>query len=207
MNPKSKIGEESKNKFGSSIKITGYRRFSDIDIYFPEYDWTYYNTDYNSFKRGSVKCPYEPRIYNVGYIGEGIYKSQENGEKMRSYNIWHSMLCRCYDDVHRDKYKAYSDCYVCDEWLNYQNFASWYENNYYEIDGENVDLDKDILFKGNRIYSPDTCIFVPHRINNLILNSRSCRTDLPLGVCYDYDRNKYRAHCSDGHGNNTTIGR
>lgn len=207
MDYKSKLGEESNNKFGSSIKIVGYRRYDDIDIYFPEYNWTYYNTDYNSFKRGSVKCPYEPRIFNVGYIGEGVYKTRANGIKTRSYAVWYDMIKRCYDEVHRNEFISYMECYVCDEWLNYQNFAEWYEYNYYEIDDETVHLDKDILVKGNNCYSPETCVFVPKTINNLILKRDRYRGDTPLGVWYDSTRNNYKAYCCNGHGKNITIGR
>lgn len=203
-----RIGQESKNNFGSLIRITGYRNYYDVDIYFPDYDWTFYNADYNSFKRGKVKCPYEPRVFNVGYLGEGEYKSRENNKQVNSYRIWYGMIRRCYDENHRYNYITYDDCYVCDEWLNYQNFAEWYNCNYYEISsGEQMHIDKDILIKGNRIYSPETCIFVPKSINNLVLARGRDRGDLPIGICYDSERNKYRAHCCDGHGKDITIGR
>ena len=146
-----RIGQESKNNFGSLIRITGYRNYYDVDIYFPDYDWTFYNADYNSFKRGKVKCPYEPRVFNVGYLGEGEYKSRENNKQVNSYRIWYGMIRRCYDENHRYNYITYDDCYVCGEWLNYQNFAEWYNCNYYEISsGEQMHIDKDILIKGNR---------------------------------------------------------
>lgn len=203
----SKIGEESINKFGSSIKITGYRRYNDIDIYFPEYNWTYYNIDYNSFKRGSVKCPYEPRIFGIGYIGEGCYKSRNNGIKTRSYTVWYDMLKRCYDERHIFNYTNYIDCYVCDEWLNYQNFAEWYEYNYYEINNETMHIDKDLIIKNNRVYSPEACVIVPQFINNLIIKRDNNRGELPIGVWYDSSRNKYSSHCCDGYGNIITLGR
>lgn len=203
-----KIGMESKNNFDSIIILSAYRKYNDVDIYFPEYDWTYFNAHFGMFKNRTVKCPYEPRIFNVGYIGEGIYKSKINKEHVRSYTTWYKMLQRCYDDMHRYKFTSYSDCYVCDEWLNYQKFAEWYENNYYEISsGEQMHIDKDILYKGNVIYSPETCIFVPKTINNLILKREINRGDLPIGVWYDESRNNYKACCCDGHGKIKTIGR
>ena len=204
---KSKLGEESNNKFDSSIKIIGYRGYNDIDIYFPDYDWTYYNTNYNQFKNGTVKCPYEPRIFNVGYIGEGKYKSRENGIKTRVYMLWYDMLRRCYDESHRYDFISYENCYVCDEWLNFQNFAEWYDENYYEIDNETTALDKDILFKGNDIYSPETCVFVPYTINNLILKRQNDRGEFPLGVWYDKKRDNYKSYCCNGQGKTVTLGR
>lgn len=77
------------------------------------------------------------------------------------------MLERCYSARYQERKPTYKGCSVCDEWLNYQNFAKWYDDNYYEIKGEIMCLDKDILVKGNKIYSPENCVFVPNYINVL----------------------------------------
>lgn len=177
-----RTGEQSTNNFGSIMEIIEYRTYGDIDVYFPDYNWVYYNTSYKEFKQGKIKCPYEPRVCGIGYIGEGIYKSRVNGIKNRSYDVWKNILERCYDESHRYKHLSYIDCIVCDEWLNYQNFAEWYDMNYYEVDGEIMHVDKDILFKNNNLYSPDTCIFVPQRINSLFIKADASRGDLPVGV-------------------------
>jgi hypothetical protein len=93
------------------------------------------------------------------------------------------MLERCYSEKHRDKHSAYAECTVCDEWHCYQTFAKWYEENYYIIDGERIHLDKDILVKGNKVYSPETCMFVPQRINMMFMDkSRVVDSDLPTGI-------------------------
>ena len=65
------------------------------------------------------------------------------------------------------------DCSVYEGWHNFQNFAKWYEDNYYEIEEEQMHLDKDILVKGNKVYSPDTCVFVPETINGLFVKSNA----------------------------------
>ena len=57
-------------------------------------------------------------------------------------------------------------------------------------------LDKDILVKGNKVYSSETCIFVPQKINTLFENRKNCRGDCPIGVTYDKDCNLYRARCN-----------
>ena len=95
-----------------------------------------------------------------------------------------SMLKRCYDEEYHKKEPTYIDCEVCEEWLNYQNFAKWFYKNYYEISNEKMCLDKDILIKGNKIYSPQTCIFVPNRINNLFVKSNNTRGEYPIGISY-----------------------
>jgi hypothetical protein len=93
---------------------------------------------------------------------------------------------------------TYKDCSVCDEWLNFQNFAAWYDKNYYEVTGERMDLDKDILVKGNKIYSPDTCAFVPHSINGLFVKNNARRGNLPIGVSYEKKNSKFKAKCNNG---------
>ena len=109
------------------------------------------------------------------------------------------MLERCYNPNYKDNKPTYKECKVCNEWLNYQNFAKWFEDNYYTIENEKVALDKDILIKNNKIYSPNTCIFVPVRINSLFLKRQNYRGDTPIGVHYVDLTKKYEAQCA---GNN-----
>ena len=141
-------------------------------------------------------------IYGVGFIGD-IDKNID----INAYDYWHSMLRRCYDEtrikVDEGRNLAYQGCKVCDEWLNFSNFYKWYKDNYYEIDNEIMCLDKDILIKGNKIYSPQTCIFAPQKINTLFCNSKKIRGNLPLGVTYDKRYNSYVARCNNG--NKKTI--
>ena len=74
-----RTGEMNINSFGSKMIIKEYRKYMDIDVYFPEYNWVFKHAQYNQFKNGNVKCPYEPRYYGVGFLGEGKYKVWENG--------------------------------------------------------------------------------------------------------------------------------
>ena len=198
-----RTGEERTNNFGSKIKIINYRRIDDIDVYFPEYDWVLTHTYYQAFQKGQVKCPYEPRHYGMGYIGDGEYDAQNHE---RCYNTWIHMLSRCYSDIYQAKRPSYIGCEVCNEWLNYQNFAEWYYDNYYEIEDEIMNLDKDILYKGNRLYSPETCVFVPQNINSLFIKSNAVRGDLPIGVKLDKRSGKYQARCNDGQRNRVCLG-
>ena len=198
--------EENYNSFGSLMVIVRYRHSKDLDIYFPEYNWTYYNAAYKEFKNGHVKCPFEPRYFGVGYLGEGEFKTtDDDGNELRSIITWSGMLQRCYGRYSEINKPSYEDCEVCAEWLNYQNFAKWYYENYYEIPGERMMLDKDILIKGNKLYSPDTCVFVPIKINSLFTKCDKTRGELPIGVSY-YNK-KFIAQCHDGNGNNKKIGR
>ena len=188
-----RIGERNYNTFGSEMIITKYRTNRDIDVYFPEYNWTFKGVQYGHFKEGNVKCPYEKRYYGIGYLGEGKYKVWENGKHTRVYKTWRNMMKRCYDPKYHEKYPTYIDCEVCEEWLCFQNFAKWYYKNYYEVEGERIHLDKDILVKGNKIYSPDTCIFVPEKINVLFTKRDSKRGKSVIGTTPK--NGKYAVYC------------
>lgn len=133
----------------------------------------------------------EPTMCGVGYHG-----SSEVDVKATSYLRWHDMINRCYNDKFHIKQPQYKDCTVCEEWLNYNNFKKWYDEHFYQIENEQMDLDKDILYKGNKIYSPETCAIVPHGINTLFLNARNKRGKYPLGVHFDKSKNKYRGALS-----------
>ena len=88
------------------------------------------------------------------------------------------MLLRCY--VKEERHRAYEDARVCEEWLNFQNFAKWYDEHYYEVN-ERLQIDKDIKYPGNTIYSSQTCILAPQRINLMFMNKSNNR-GLPNGI-------------------------
>ena len=190
-----RTGERRMNNFGSEMIIVDYKRYSDIDVYFPQYDWIVKGVRYNTFKKGEISCPYERRTYGVGYLGEGKYKTRENGKATRVYKTWTGMLERCYDEKCQEKHPTYKDCIVSEEWHNFQTFAEWYYNNYYKIERERMELDKDILVKHNKIYSPDNCIFVPQTINKLFVKSDKSRGELVIGTSL-CKNGKYQVNCS-----------
>ena len=175
-----RTGEERLNTFGSKMIIKEYRKAIDIDIYFPEYNWVFEHARYGDFKNGNIKCPYEPRIYGVGYLGEGKYKMSKNGKHTDEYKIWYEMLRRCHDPKFHEKHPTYKGCKVEDYLLNFQHMCEWLEKNYYKVPGERMHLDKDILYKGNKVYSRETCIFVPQRINNLFVKSNKKEVKIRL---------------------------
>ena len=141
-------------------------------------------------------------VLGVACFGEGAYKSKINGIKTPQYKTWRNMLERCYHPEKRSS--TYEKCEVCEEWLNFQNFAKWYEENVYKCNNETMCLDKDILIKGNKIYSPSTCIFVPKGINCLFTNRKNNRGDLPIGVNKQGD--KFRSSCCNGRNKRVVLG-
>ena len=112
------------------------------------------------------------------------------------------MLSRCYSENFHERFPTYSGCSVCGDWLYFSKFKGWMENQ----DWQGKHLDKDILLQGNKVYSPETCIFIPSYINNLFLNSRAKRGDCKLGTSYDKSRKKYVVRCWDGQGEYTYLG-
>ncbi len=190
-----RTGERGMNNFGSQMIIIQYRKAIDIDVYFPQYNWTTKNRVYDVFKKGTISCPYEKRYYGVGYLGEGKYEAWKNGKVTKCYKVWAHMLERCYSKKYHEKEPTYKNCEVCKEWLNFQVFAEWYYKNHYEIEGQRMCLDKDILLKGNKIYSPENCVFVPYNINVLFIKRDKCRGNLPIGVTYYKQTGKFVAQC------------
>lgn len=190
-----RTGEERCNNQGSKMRVIKYNSASDITIKFDNG----YTTKglYSNFKIGNIKNPYDKTVHGVGYIGEGQYKVSEKQKMTIYYQHWQSILQRCYDDKFQNKYPSYKGCIICEEWLNYQTFAKWFDENYYKVENDRMCVDKDILIKNNKLYSPDTCLIVPNRINTLFLKNDANRGKLLIGLdLHVYKDNiRYRAKC------------
>lgn len=174
------------------MQIVRYRNSSDIDVQFlDDYKFIRKHTNYNSFRLGQIKNPYDKTLLNVGYMGVGEHKLHNDDlSETSAYDAWRNMIFRCYRK--KERAPAYFDrVTVCEEWQNFQNFASWYEENYYETEGR-LHLDKDILYPGNIIYSPEKCLLVPQRINMLFVNLPN-KHGLPNGIRRTETTNKYSA--------------
>jgi hypothetical protein len=149
---------------------------------------------YYDFIGGCLVNPYDKTINGVGYLGKGIYKYFANS---RQYSTWSNMIKRCYSEKQHEVRPTYIGCTVCEEWHNFQNFAKWYDKNIYSLTNEIMNLDKDILIKGNKIYSPENCVFAPIRINSLFIQSKSKRGIYPIGVSFHKRDKKFRSQCHD----------
>ena len=166
------------------MKIIKFNSQRDIAVQFDN-GYVVQKTHYDQFRKGSLSCPYDKTLHGIGYLGEGKYITNINGKQTKQYMCWYSMIKRCYNLKIKEKHPTYKGCTVCEEWPNFPNFAKWYDENYYEINEERMCLDKDILIKGNKIYSPETCVFVPQYINTLFVKNDSDRGVYPIGVLYD----------------------
>ena len=134
-------------------------------------------------------------VYGIG-LNDADTIVNNDGKQLTSYHVWADILYRCHTARGHLDCPAYTDCYICEEWKRYSNFKKWFDKNYVE----GYQLDKDILVKGNRVYSPDTCCFVPNDINMLLTKSRKRRA-YPTGVHKHSQCNRYAAQMSIGNQN------
>jgi hypothetical protein len=109
---------------------------------------------------------------------------------IKGYFKWRAMLHRCTSKYWLIKYPSYLGCSICESWLTFSNFYSWLE---LTPDFQYLDLDKDILIPGNKVYSPDTCCLVTQHINKLLNTNANIRGDYPIGVTYHKGARKYAA--------------
>ena len=164
------------------MKIIDYKSTSDITVEFLDEHHYTKHAAYTNFVRGNVKNPYDRDLYGAGYLGVGKWKvKDESGKWSRVYLCWRHMLERCYHEKSSWQYPAYYGiCTVCEEWKCFQTFADWYKEREYDVN-ERLHLDKDIKYPGNTVYSPQTCILVPQRINMMFVNKSNNR-GLPNGI-------------------------
>lgn len=116
---------------------------------------------------------WNPWNYHRGLCGIGYSGCDDVDNTSTSYYKWKNMIQRCYDKNVHKKYKPeYKDKSVCEEWLNYSNFRSWFDEHYVSCKNNQIDLDKDLLVQGNKIYSPETCVFLLHYQNTMFEGKR-----------------------------------
>lgn len=154
-------------------------------------------TKMNAIKKGLVRDHTATKqngqfIYGQGVIGNGKYLPKTHND---AYQCWLRVLERCFCPKQTIRYPTYVDCTLDDNWYNFQHFALWYEQ---QIKQEGWHLDKDIIKKGNKIYGPQYCAFVPPRINTFYVNASTKRGNDPIGVYFRKDGSKrkpYAASC------------
>lgn len=191
-----RLGEERHNHQGCLMKVIEYNRVDDILVEFQDEYKGIVHTQYKSFMKGNVKNPYYPMMLGVGMLGSK-YPSKINDITTKEYDLWKSMIYRCFDKKTKDKNPTYKNATCCKEWLNYENFYEWLhsQENFNNWSDNRWNVDKDILIKGNKFYSPETCFLVPCNVNSLFINKSNYRGDLPIGV--KRSGNSFLARCSN----------
>lgn len=196
-NPNFRLGEENISNEGYLMKIIYYNTNHDVIVEFQDDYKAQIHTEYKHFKNGSVRNPFHKSLFGVGILGN-VYPCCENGKFTKEYNAWRAMLQRCYDGNLKKKFITYKDCRTIEEWLYYPNFYKWIssQENYFKWKDENWNLDKDILVKGNKLYSSETCCLVPHNVNALFIKQEPRRGKYPIGVS-KMPNGSYKAECNN----------
>ncbi len=177
----SRLGETYINNSLQSLTIVEYFSRRNCTVEFED-GTIVKNINFSNIKTGGIINPNFPYLYGIGYKGIGTHKKLINKLYTKQGVVWNSIFTRCYNEKFQKKHNSYIGCSVCEEWHNFQVFAKWHEENYNPEIMEGWHLDKDILFKGNKIYSPKTCVFVPQEINNLFTNRKKGRGKYLIGV-------------------------
>jgi hypothetical protein len=110
------------------------------------------------------------------------------------YQKWSLMIQRCYSETYLKMRPSYRGCSVKHEWKYLSNFIKWVDEQP-NRDWENCHLDKDILFEGNKVYSPETCVFISPKLNSFLLGIKSTQGDYPIGASFDKFRTLFVSHC------------
>lgn len=181
-------GEILQSNSGDLFEIVSYEHSSRVKICFLESGFTTYG-QIGTLIRGGVRDKSKEPFYNILTLDTDEPKYTET----REYQLWKGMSARCYyNGVYNDRGSTYKGCTMSDNFKIFSFFREWCDKQVgYSQQGWH--LDKDIIQRGNRVYSEDTCAFVPVEINSLILTSKKSRGDYPIGVTFDKERNKFQA--------------
>lgn len=173
---------------GGSVTVVKYRGWDEVVVIHNDNHAHVTTVRADHLRNGRVRNPYHPSVFGVGFVGVGHHLPCVNRKNTQTYDTWNNMLERCYNPKFHARCPTYIGCSVHPDWHNFQNFAEWYERQYW---AECWQLDKDLLVDGNKVYSADTCTFVPSQLNTLLCDSGASRGDLPQGV--SRDRKGYKA--------------
>ena len=197
------VGKIYKSKSSGDFKILKYNDAKDVVIQFLK---TGYETSVQlvQVKNGSVKDPYSPSVFGVGVLGTK-YSITISGRNTKEYNLWQSMLRRCYSDCSKKQRPTYEGCEVSNNFKSYEYFYEWCQEQIgFSADG--FDLDKDLLIKGNKVYSESTCVFIPKEINSLLVKREASRGEHLIGVYWHNANKAFRARVSKNKGKSEHLG-
>lgn len=157
---------------------------------------------------GAISNPYRKSVCGIGFHGVGKYKSSENNKKTLAYKKWHGILCRVTNiEIKNNPYKNTA---ICEEWHNFQNFGEWFDKNYpAHIENIKFHIDKDLLQYEveDKIYSPNTCVFLPECINVFLTNKNSRNKTGIIGVSWCKRDKKWKSSIKNFQGKHVNLGR
>ena len=197
------VGKVCQSKLSGDFKILKYNDARDVEIQFLK---TGFETvvELGNIKSGKVKDPYVPSVYGIGIVGTK-YLISEGDVLTKEYVLWCNMLQRCYSDTYQKKQPTYKDCEVSENFKYYEYFYEWCQN---QIGfGEcGFQLDKDLLTKGNKVYSENTCVFIPREINQVLVKRTALRGEHLIGVYWHKRGKAFAAQVNKSNGGSEYLG-
>ena len=207
VNYKDCVGKVFKSKSSGDFKVLKYNDSANVVIQFLK---TGYETlvQLTNVRNGYIKDPYLPSVYGVGILGTK-YPSKVSGVTTKEYVPWCSMLKRCYSDSYKKKNPTYKDCEVSENFKSYEYFYEWCHKQVgfgNDGNGNPFHLDKDLLIKGNKVYSENTCVFIPSEINSLLIKREALRGEYLIGVYWSKTNKAFRARVNKNKGASEHLG-
>ena len=203
VNYKDCVGKILKSKNSGDFKIVKYSDAYDVGIQF-------INTGFETvarlgdIKNGEVKDPYLPSVFGVGVLG-AKYSSRVSDVLTKEYVLWCDMLRRCYSDAYKKRKPTYEGCEVSNNFKSYEYFYEWC-NNQFGFNNEDWQLDKDLLIKGNKVYSEATCVFIPQEINKVLVKREASRGKYLIGVSWNKKASAFVARVNKNKGKREYLG-
>ena len=207
VNYKDCVGKVCKSLNSGDFKVLKYNDKTNVEIQFLRTGFETVAT-LGNIRNGEVKDPYSPSVYGVGILGTK-YPIRVNGAHTKEYMLWCSMLQRCYSNTFKKKYPTYEGCKVSDNFKSYEYFYEWCHNQIgfgNDGNGNPFQLDKDLLTKGNKVYSESTCVFIPSEINLLLVKREASRGKHLIGVCWSNTNKAFVATVRKNKGKSEHLG-
>ena len=197
------VGKVCKSKSSGDFKILKYNDAYNVDIQFLKTGFEK-SVQLVQVKSGNVKDPYSPSVFGVGILGTK-YPSTINGRNTKEYDLWYSMLKRCYSATLKKGYPTYEGCEVSENFKYFEYFYEWCHKQVgFGIEG--FELDKDLLIKGNKVYNESTCVFLPQEINLVLTKCVTSRGKYLIGVCWCNTKKAFISQVRKNKGKSERLG-
>ena len=197
------VGKICKSLNSGDFKILKYNNSRNVDIQFVTTGYEMV-TRLDCIADGKVKDRCLPSVYGIGVVG-AKYPITINDVKTKEYKLWCHMLERCYSDTSKKRNPTYIGCEVSDNFKSYEYFYEWCHKQIgFGVEG--FELDKDLLVKGNKLYSENVCIFIPAEINSVLTKSTASRGKHLIGVHWHSKSNAFMAQVNRGKGKPEYLG-
>lgn len=202
------VGDVFTTNQGCQVEVVDYQAYNNIMVRFLDNQSHEKVVSKKELLNGSIKNPFYPEVRGIGFFGVGPHIGKLGKGSLinsKEYTHWSGMMTRCYYGGYHERFPTYKDCSVDHQWHNFQEFAEWCQ---WQVgfDNKKSVLDKDIVLQGNKVYSPETCVFLPPELNGLIVSPKRKGKTTPSGISFQASSMKYIVSCAID-GKNKNLGR